>query len=70
MPFRFSLKIIPLCQTLSNTFEISRKTPLTLNPSSGELCISWVIDKGWLTQESPGLKLDWFEEIKLFSIRI
>ena len=29
MPFCFSLKITPLCQTLSNGFEISRKTPLT-----------------------------------------
>ena len=69
MPFCFSLKIIPLCQTFSNTFEISRKTPLTSNPSSKDLHISWVIDKSWLIQESPGLKPDWFEEMKLFSIR-
>ena len=63
MPFCFNLKIIPLCQTLSNAFEISRKMPLTSNPSSKDLHISCVIDKCWLIQESPGLKPDWFEEI-------
>ena len=67
MPFCFSLKIT--CQTFSNAFEILRKTPLTSNPSPKDLHISWVIDKSLLIQESPGLKPDWFEEIKLFSIR-
>ena len=69
MPFCFSLRIIPLCQTLSNTFEMSRKAPLTSNPPLKDLHISWVIDKSWLMQESSGLKPGWFTEIKLFSIR-
>ena len=29
--------------------------------------MSWVIDKSWLMQESPGLKSDWFMLIRLFS---
>ena len=31
--------------------------------------ILWVIDKSWVIQESPDLKPDWFEKIKLFSKR-
>ena len=58
-----------LGQTASNTFPISRKTPLTSILSSKDLYILWVKEKSWLTEESPGLKPDWFEEIKLFSIR-
>ena len=58
IPFCFSLKIIPLCQTLSNAFEISRKTPLTSKPSPKDVYISLVIDKSWLMQESLGLKPD------------
>ena len=69
MLFCFSLKIIPLCQILSNTFQISSKTPLTSNPTSKDPYISWVIDKIWLMQGSPSLRPDWFEKIKLFSIR-
>ena len=38
---------------------------LSLQTRHQDLYISWVIDKSW----SPGLKPDWFEEIKLFSIR-
>ena len=45
---------------------VSRKTLLTSNPSSNDLYISCVIDKSWLTQESPGLAPDWFCEIKPF----
>ena len=45
MPFCFSMTITSLCQTLSNAFEVSRKTPLTLNLSSKDLCISWVKEK-------------------------
>ena len=37
--------------------------------SSRDLYISWVIDKRWLIQEFPGLKPDWFKEMKLFLIR-
>ena len=55
MLFCFSLKIIiPLYQTLSNAFEISRKTPLTSNLPSKELYILWVTDKIRLVHDSPG----------------
>ena len=37
IPFCFHLKTKPLCQTLSNAFDISRKTS---NPSSNDLYIS------------------------------
>ena len=67
--FCFSLKTIPLSQTLSNAFEISRKTPPTSKPSSKDFYISWFIDESCLIQDYPGLKPDWFEEIKLFSTR-
>ena len=40
IPFHFSLKIGPSCQTLSNAFNISRKTPITSKPSSNDLYIS------------------------------
>ena len=40
MPFCFNLKTRSSCQTLSNTFDISRKTPRALNPSSNYLYIS------------------------------
>ena len=54
----FYLKIIFSCHTLSNAFDISRKTILTSNPSSNDLYNSCVIDKSWLIQESAGLKPD------------
>ena len=40
IPFCFNLKMRPSCQTLSNAFDISRKTPLTSKPSSNDLYIS------------------------------
>ena len=40
MPICYSLKIMSLYQTLTNAFEISRKTPLTSNPSSKDLHVS------------------------------
>ena len=43
IPFCFNLKMRPSCQTLSNAFDISRKTPLTSNPSSNDLYISGVV---------------------------
>ena len=46
-----------------------KKNPLTSQPSSNDLYISWVIDKSWLMQESSGLKPDWFWDIKSFSMR-
>ena len=69
MSICYSLKIITFRQTLSVAFEISRKTPVTFNSSSKDFYISLVIDKSWLTQESSGLKPDWFDQIKLSSIR-
>ena len=41
----------------------------TLKPSSKDLYISWVIERSWSMQESFALKLDWFDDIKLLSIR-
>ena len=66
IPFCSSLKIRPLCHTLSNALEISRNTLLTSRPSSKDFSISCVIDKSWLIQESPGLKPDWFGDIYWF----
>ena len=57
MPFCLNLKIKPSCNTLSNAFDISRKTLLTSNTSSNDLYISCTIDKSWLIQESQGLNL-------------
>ena len=45
IPFCFSSKIKPSCQTLSNAIEISRKTRLTSNLSSKDVHILWFIDK-------------------------
>ena len=39
--------------------DISKKTFLTSSPSSNGLCISWVIARDWVKQESPGLNPDW-----------
>ena len=38
-PFKVSLRSNPSCHTLSKTFDISRKTPLNLSPSSNYLHI-------------------------------
>ena len=67
--FVLNLKIIPSCHTLPNAFEISMKTFLILNPSSNDLYISCIIEKSWLTQESPGSKPDWFCEIRPLLIK-
>ena len=64
IPFRFNLKKRPSCQTLSNAFHISRKSPLTLNPSSTDLYIYWLF-----MQESPGLNPNWLGEMSSFSIK-
>ena len=69
IPFRFNLKIIPSCHTLSNAFDISRNTLLTLNSSSNDLYISCVLEKRWLTQEFPGLKADYFCKIRPFLMK-
>ena len=69
IPFCSNLKMRPACQTLSNAFDMSRKTPQTSYLSSSDACIPWVIDKSWLIQESPGLKPDWFVEIRWFVMK-
>ena len=68
MPFSWSLNIRPSCHTLSNALHISKNTPRTSKPLSKDLYISCVIERSWLTQESPPLKLDWCDDIKLLSI--
>ena len=40
MPFCFSLKITPSCQTLSKALDMSKKTLLISSPSSKDLKIS------------------------------
>ena len=64
--FNLIQKIIISCHTLSNAFDVSRKTCLTSNPSQNDLYISYEIDKNWMTQESLGLKPNWFCEIRPF----
>ena len=50
-------------------FDISKKTPLTSNPSLNDLYISWVIAKIWFMQELPGLNLNWLGEMGSFSVK-
>ena len=69
MPFFWSLTIRPSCHTLSNALDISKNTLRTSKPSSKDLYISCVIERSWLMQESPPLKPDWCDDIKLLSIR-
>ena len=54
---------------MSKILVISRKSPLTSNPSSEDWYISCVIDVNWFVHESPGLKPDWFGEIKSFPMK-
>ena len=61
--FCFCIPCVKLCQELSST----RKALFTSNFSSKILCILWAMDKIWLIQKSASLKLDWFQEINLFS---
>ena len=61
-----NLYIIPSCHTLTNAFDISRKTLLTSSSKSKD---SLSHDNSWLIQESSGLKLHWSDEISLFSIK-
>ena len=53
--------MISSCQTLSNAFDVSKKTPLTstVGFSSKVVWISWIIDTNWKMHESPGRKPDW-----------
>ena len=45
IPFCSNLKMRPSCQTVSNAFDMPRKTPRTSYPSSNDASIPWVIDK-------------------------
>ena len=62
--------MIPSCQTLSNAFDMSKKTPLTstVGFSSKAVWISWIIDNNWAIHESPGGKPDW-ESVKSLLLR-
>ena len=68
IPFFFNLKGMPLRQSLSNAFDISRNTPLTSYYSSNDLYMSRDIDSNWIML--PGLKPHWFLANSLFSIKI
>ena len=48
------------CQTLSNAFDVSKKTPhtLTVGFSSTAVWISWINYNNWAIHESPGRKPD------------
>ena len=69
IPFCHNLKIRPLCHTLSKDFDMFKNTDRTSWPSSKDLYIWCVIGRSWLAQERPGLKLDSFCDIKLFSVK-
>ena len=65
--FAFNSNMRRLHQTSSNAFDMSIITPSY--PSSNDAYIPLVNDKSWLTQKSPGLKLDWFVEIRWFVMK-
>ena len=53
--------MIPSCQILSKTFDISKRTPLTSAAgfSSKAVWVSWIIDINWAIHESSGRKQYW-----------
>ena len=55
---------------MSKALVYSEKHLILQNPSSKDWYISCVIDINWFVHESPGLKPDWFGEIKTFSVNI
>ena len=69
MSFFWSLNIRPVCHTLSSALEISKNTLWNSKPSSKDLYISCAIERSWLMQESPPLKPNWCDDIKLLPIR-
>ena len=68
-PLCFDLKMRPFRQILSKALEISGKVPLNSKPSSNDRYISYVIDTSLHMTESPCLKSDWLEDIRLFSMK-
>ena len=50
-------------------FGYVKKSTLTSVLTSKYWYISWVIDINWFMHESPGLKPNWFWEIKSFTIK-
>ena len=67
IPFCCNLESKPLCQTLSNALDISRKTPLISLLLSKAEGISCAVDSNWLVQKSPGLNSGCFGDIKSVS---
>ena len=65
IPFWFNLRSKSSCHTLSKALDISKKTPLTSNPSSNHLYISWVITSNWLRVPRPKSWLIWRDQIVL-----
>ena len=59
-PYSFNLKMRPSCQTLSNAWEMSRKTPLTSTVGllSKAVCLSCITDSKLGIFEPPGTKPD------------
>ena len=62
--------MIPSCQTLSKTPDISKKTPLTsmVGFSSKAIWVLWIIDNNWAILESPRGKPDW-QGVKILLLR-
>ena len=58
IPLLANLKTKPLCQSLLNALEISRKTALVSQFSSKDKNILRLMASNWLMVESPGLKPD------------
>ena len=63
------MNVRPSCHTPSNALDISKNTPRTSKPSPKDLYISCVIERSWLMQESPTLKPDQCDDIKMLSVR-
>ena len=69
IPLRVNFRISHSCQTLSKAFDMSKNTPLTSRSLSKDCYISWVIERSWLIEESPGRKPDWLDDNKSFSFK-
>ena len=65
--FWFNLYISPLCHILSKALEMHRNTPLTSMSLSKEVKISWIINRIQFPQNSQGINLEHFGEIRLLA---
>ena len=61
--------ILDHCAIPCYNLDISKKIALTSRLSSQYRSVSLVLERSRLTHESPGLKPDWFYDIKLFSVK-